>query len=107
MKVRFFLRFNSKFGQQLWISGNTEELGNSDPAKALLMDYLNEEFWQADIEIKRKDLPENISYKYILKNEDGETTIYQLSGEKESYVAKDDTFFRVILEEVEIELFDK
>lgn len=42
-----------------------------------------------------------------LKNEDGETTIYQLSGEKESYVAKDDTFFRVILEEVEIELFDK
>jgi heat shock protein HspQ len=42
-----------------------------------------------------------------LKNEDGETTIYQLSGEKESYVAKDDTFFRVILEEIEIELFDK
>lgn len=42
-----------------------------------------------------------------LRNEDSETIIYQLSGEKESYVAKDDQFFRCILDEQEIELYDK
>ncbi len=72
MKLQFYLHFNTKYGQQLWISGNIEELGNDDPANALLMEYLNEEFWHTTIEIKRKDLPKSISYKYILKNEDGE-----------------------------------
>lgn len=42
-----------------------------------------------------------------LKNEDGETIIYQLSGEKESFVARDDSFFRTILEEQELEFHDK
>lgn len=72
MKLQFYLHFSTKYGQQLWITGNTEELGNNDPAKALLMEYLNEEFWHTTIEIKRKDFPKNISYNYILKNVDGE-----------------------------------
>ena len=72
MKLLFYLHFSTKFGQQLWVTGNIDELGNNDPAKALLMDYLNEEFWHTTIEIKRKELPKNISYKYILKNENGE-----------------------------------
>lgn len=72
MKLQFYVRFHTKFGQQLWISGNTDVLGNNDPSKALLMVYLNDQFWFATIEIKRKDLPKNISYKYLLKNEDGE-----------------------------------
>lgn len=41
-----------------------------------------------------------------LKNLDGETIIYQLSGEKESYAARDDSFFRSILEEMELELHE-
>jgi len=48
-----------------------EELGNNDPEKALKMDYLNNEFWSAAIDVKRKKLPEDISYKYLLKTEDG------------------------------------
>ncbi len=55
MKLQFYLRFHTRFGQRLSISGNTEELGNNDPAEALPMDYLNEEFWYSSIEIKRKD----------------------------------------------------
>ncbi len=42
-----------------------------------------------------------------LKDEDGETIIYQVSGEKESYFAKDDLFFRAILSEIELKLCDK
>jgi 4-alpha-glucanotransferase len=72
MKLQFYVHFSTKFGQQLWITGNIDELGNNDPAKALLMDYLNEEFWHTTIEIRRKDFSKSISYKYILKNEDGE-----------------------------------
>lgn len=41
-----------------------------------------------------------------LKNADGETIIYQLSGEKDSYVARDDAFFRSILDEQELELHE-
>ena len=56
----------------MWVTGNIDELGNNDPAKALLMDYLNEEFWHTTIEIKRKEVPKNIFYKYILKTTGGE-----------------------------------
>src|SRR5690349_9065843 len=72
MKLQFYLRFHTEFGQGLWITGDSEELGNNDPAKALPMEYLNEEFWQCSLEIKRKELQKNISYKYFLKNKDGE-----------------------------------
>lgn len=71
MKFQFYLRFNTRFGQSLWISGNIEELGNEDLDKALQMEYLNDEFWSATIELKKKGLPKKISYKYYLKNDDG------------------------------------
>ena len=60
MKLQFYLRYYTKFGQSLWIGGNTDELGNDDPSKTLPLDYLNEEFWYCSIEIKRKDLSKNI-----------------------------------------------
>lgn len=72
MKLQFYLRFHTRVGQSLWISGNTEELGNDDPAKALPMEFLNDEFWEAQVEIKRKDLHKDIRYKYFLKTDDAE-----------------------------------
>jgi 4-alpha-glucanotransferase len=74
MKLHFYLHFYTQLGESLWVSGNTDELGNGDPARAMLMEYLNDEFWHGAIEIKRKDLQKNIRYKYFLKNEDGELT---------------------------------
>ncbi|MEO6611232.1 MAG: 4-alpha-glucanotransferase [Chitinophagaceae bacterium] len=71
MKLQFYLRFHTRFGQGLWISGDTDELGNGDPGKAIPMEYLNEEFWSCHLEVKRKDLPKNISYRYFLKDKDG------------------------------------
>jgi len=71
MKLHFYLRFHTSYGQSLWISGNTEELGNNDPANAVPMTYLNEEFWHFSTDIKRKDLAKNVTYKYLLKNADG------------------------------------
>jgi len=34
MKVQFYLRFHTEFGQSLLVSGNVEELGNDDQSKA-------------------------------------------------------------------------
>ena len=72
MKLQFYLRFHTQVGQSLWISGNTEELGNQEPARAVPMEFLNEEFWQFSLELKKKGLGKGIIYKYYLKNEDGE-----------------------------------
>ena len=71
MKVQFFLRFHTEFGQSLLISGNTGELGNDDLSSALLMTYLNDEFWVATIELKQKKIGQ-LRYKYLLKTKDGE-----------------------------------
>jgi len=71
MKVQFFLRFHTEYGQSLLISGNTEELGNDEQSNALLMTYLNDEFWMAAIELKQKKIG-LLRYKYLLKTNDGE-----------------------------------
>jgi len=71
MKVQFFLRFHTGYGQSLLISGNTEELGNDDLSNALLMTYLNDDFWTAIIELKQKKIGQ-LRYKYLLKTNDGE-----------------------------------
>lgn len=73
MKLNFYLRFHTEMGQSLWIVGDLDELGNNIPSKAFPMDYLNDEFWYCSIEIKLKDISkEGASYKYILKNKEGE-----------------------------------
>ena len=74
MKLQFYLRFHTKPGQSLWITGDTDELGNNDQSKAISLRYLNEEFWHGAIDIKRKEVRKNIRYRYLLKNEDGEIT---------------------------------
>ena len=72
MNIHFYLRFYTRFGQSLWISGNSDELGNDDQTKAVALEYLNEEFWHCSVEIKKKDIQNNIRYKYVLKNQYGE-----------------------------------
>ena len=75
MNLQFYLRFHTEFGQSLWISGNTEELGMDDPGKAIAMTYLNDEFWHVAIIIPKKSWQESgIIYKYCLKNKEGELT---------------------------------
>ncbi len=70
MKVQFYLRFYTHPGQNLFISGNIEALGNNDPAKAFPLHYLNDEFWHATLDADASDIAK-IQYQYHLKNEDG------------------------------------
>ena len=72
MKLQFYLRFHTQVGQSLWLGGNTEELGNDDPSRAVPMIFLNEEYWELAVEMKKKVLQKVIRYKYYLQNENGE-----------------------------------
>lgn len=70
MKIHFYIRFHTRFGQQLAVTGNAEALGNDTIAQAFRLDYLNDEFWHGSIELP---IEKNavLQYKYILLNEDG------------------------------------
>jgi 4-alpha-glucanotransferase len=70
MKIQFYLRFHTKFGQSIFIAGNTNDLGKPDAEKLLPLQYQSENFWQGSIEVG----PEHASclqYRYVLVNEDG------------------------------------
>ncbi len=90
MKIQFYLRFHTRYGQSLWVLGNIDELGNNDPARALPMTYLNEEFWFGTIDIKKKELPVSLSYKYLLKNEDNEL-IYEWGNDRSTEIPGKET----------------
>jgi 4-alpha-glucanotransferase len=68
MTIFFYLRYNTRFGQSIYVSGNHEALGNNMPSDALLLTYLNEEFWLGTVEISDKK-PEKITYRYIVREE--------------------------------------
>ncbi|HEY4876680.1 MAG TPA: 4-alpha-glucanotransferase, partial [Puia sp.] len=69
MKIQFYLRFYTQPGQTLFVSGNTDELGNNDIEKALPLQYLNNDFWTGVTEVEASLHPK-IQYKYFLKNAD-------------------------------------
>jgi 4-alpha-glucanotransferase len=71
-KVTFHLKFHTTFGQDLFIVGNHPLLGNNDPAKAIPLQYFNEEYWVVSFDFTASDLIQDaITYHYILRNTDG------------------------------------
>ncbi|MFT3934929.1 MAG: 4-alpha-glucanotransferase [Chitinophagaceae bacterium] len=70
MKLHFYVRFYTKTGESLSVSGNIPELGSGDTAQALPMTWLNNDFWQItiDADIAPKQV---IQYKYVLSYADG------------------------------------
>ena len=74
MKLTFKLRFHTKFGQSLWMTGNHEALGDGQIETAIPLQYLNNDFWQATIVLPDKPRPSlEIRYNYILRLPDGST----------------------------------
>jgi 4-alpha-glucanotransferase len=70
MKIQFYLRFHTKFGQTIFINGNIDALGNNDQEKAFPLHYLNNEFWQGELDIE--GVPGNgLQYSYFFRQSDG------------------------------------
>ncbi|MDP9042086.1 MAG: CBM20 domain-containing protein, partial [Bacteroidota bacterium] len=72
MIIHFYLRFSTKQGQDLYISGNIPELGyqNKTTTQPVLMKYKNNDFWEITIELASLP-PDPVQYDYQVKMEDG------------------------------------
>jgi 4-alpha-glucanotransferase len=86
MKIHFYLRFSTKFGQTLSILGNTKTLGNNDIKHALPLTYLNNNFWEGEIEVDQAE-EVNIHYQYVFFQEDG-TTVLEWNDRKQIDISK-------------------
>ena len=74
MKLTFKLRFHTRYGQSLWLTGDHEILGGGRVERAIPLQYLNEEFWQASITLPEAAATNvEIHYNYILREADGLT----------------------------------
>jgi len=76
MILNFFIRFSTKFGQTLFVSGNNNSLGNDEINHAVSLQYLNDDFWKGRVEIPEADFHTlDIEYRYVFKDVDGTTII--------------------------------
>ncbi|MDB5193003.1 MAG: 4-alpha-glucanotransferase [Segetibacter sp.] len=80
-KVTFKLRFHTKFGQRLFITGNHALLGNNSNKDAVALTYLNKDFWFLQVEFPLADVTEPIAYRYKLVYED-ESVAEEFGGDK-------------------------
>src|SRR5262249_11483086 len=72
MRLTLRLRFQTNFGQSIFVTGNHELFGNGDVEKAIPLRYLNDEFWQTTLVFPSSPAPmTDIVYNYILRNPDG------------------------------------
>lgn len=72
IKLHFYIRFSTRYGQQLLLAGNAAATDQSAaPEKAIPLEYLNDEFWHGTIQLPQEEAA-GFRYKYILSNETGE-----------------------------------
>lgn len=82
MKISFYLKYSTVFGEQIYISGNNSILGNNDAQNPLLLTWLNEDFWFIAIDFP-DDFDDIIQYKYVLKDINGMQII---DGEENRFI---------------------
>ncbi len=71
MKTLFRLRYDSHWGEELFLTGNSTELGNWNPNKALPMDYVGPGIWSVCVETRHgTSLPNGMEYKYFIREND-------------------------------------
>jgi 4-alpha-glucanotransferase len=77
MTLTLKLRFYTRAGQSLWVTGNHRLFGNGEPDCALPLTWLNHDFWQLELDgASLLNIPETgISYSYIFRETNGATTI--------------------------------
>ncbi|GAO45374.1 4-alpha-glucanotransferase [Flavihumibacter petaseus] len=68
MKIQFYLRFHTKFGQTLQLISEPPITG--DTAAPLQLTFLNNDYWTAAVEVDEKSIP-GFHYKYQLTDTDG------------------------------------
>lgn len=63
MKIRYNLEYHTNWGESVYITGNTEALGEDEISRALPMQYTNNGQWSAEIEV---DDQQPLLYHYFI-----------------------------------------
>lgn len=98
MVLHFYIRYSTKYGQSILVTGNTDTLGNNNIKKAFLLEYLNNQFWHGYVELDDKQINEAIHYKYILR-EDKTNDRYEFGNDR-LIILKDFKASRLVLYDV-------
>lgn len=69
MNVTFRLRYSTRPGQSLWLSGTDPLPGHPVP-----LQYLDHEFWQVSIPLTRQVIASPLKYSYLLRDANGQET---------------------------------
>ncbi len=67
MKNLFRLRYDSRWGEELFLTGNTSELGNWNTNKAVPMKYVGPGIWSASVETRHGTSLPATEYKYFIR----------------------------------------
>ena len=73
MKLKFQIDYRTHWGQTIYISGSSKELGKFDESKAVPLSQGPGEQWDLEIEISSKTL----AYRYFLKDENNGAIFYE------------------------------
>ena len=70
MKTLFRLRYDSRWGEELFLTGNSTELGNWNPNNAVPMEYVGPGIWSVSVETRRATSLQMTEYKYFIREND-------------------------------------
>lgn len=97
MKVNLYVRFSTRYGQSLFVTGNVAELGSDVLPEAIPMQFFNEELWALSL-----DIPAGsglVNYRYVLREAEGNEVVewgddrsLDLSDETVSEITSVDTW---------------
>lgn len=65
-RLRFYLRYHTYYGQELYLLGNIPALGSDVPRHAHRMQWLNADWWYTDIQLAPGEVF-TLQYQYILR----------------------------------------
>jgi 4-alpha-glucanotransferase len=71
LKVHFYIRFYTRPGESLHVTGNITELGNNDLHKPFALEWLDNQFWHGSINVDPTKVTK-IHYSYLFRNANGE-----------------------------------
>jgi len=71
IKISFHLKYQTTYGQTIFIYGNHPLLGGGTADKAIPLVYLNETYWVLHLNFPKNDTTEKIIYHYLIKDDQG------------------------------------
>jgi 4-alpha-glucanotransferase len=71
LKVHFYIRYYTRPGESLHVTGNIDKLGSNDLHKTFALEWLDNQFWHGTIDVDPTTVTK-IHYSYVFRNGDGE-----------------------------------